>query len=342
MNEHGKPHLSFHEQLVHLKEHHKLDLNPNSYIAEEILKSMSYYDLINGYKEHFMVNDIYGDSNIIDLFDYSFTDRTFQGIIFKYSLLVETRFRYVMSNVVAEDYGEHESDYLNLSKYKIPRKPKRRDKLNETLSDIRGIYNPRTPNKIIPNPTKHYILKYGYIPPWILFKNVTFSSLTDLYSFMPISTKVKIANEMIPIAIIDDYKKTEFLKNGLTLIRKYRNNIAHDLKFINVCNSKYGLNKAIFNYPGLSELVTKSELKDGQCKNDHFALIVSITVLLNNIFLQNKLQNELLDFSHKINILGIKNSAAKYLINIKIPNDFPSRIKNYINIAYKDIFLQHN
>lgn len=221
-----------------------------------------------------------------------------------------------MSNVVAEDFGEHESDYLNLSKYKIPRKPKRRDKLNETLSDIRGIYNPRTPNKIIPNPTKHYILKYGYIPPWILFKNVTFSSLTDLYSFMPISTKVKIANEMVPIAIIDDYKKTEFLKNGL--------------------------NKAIFNYPGLSELVTKSELKDGKCKNDHFALIVSITVLLNNIFLQNKLQNELLDFSHNINILGLTNSAAKYLINMKIPNDFPSRIKNYIKIAYKDIFLQHN
>ena len=114
------------------------------------------------------------------------------------------------------------------------------------------------------------------------------------------------------------------------------------MKFINVCNSKYGLDKEIFNYPGLSELVTKSELKDGKCKNDHFALIVSITVLLNNIFLQNRLQKELLDFSHNINIFGLKSSAAKYLINMKIPNDFPYRIKNYINIAYKDIFLQHN
>ncbi|ETS92631.1 hypothetical protein HMPREF1497_2461, partial [Fusobacterium sp. CM21] len=53
-----KPFKTYDEQISHLKNVHSLQINDESF-AKQALKSFSYYDLINGYKDIFMVNDIF-------------------------------------------------------------------------------------------------------------------------------------------------------------------------------------------------------------------------------------------------------------------------------------------
>ena len=55
-----KPFLTYEEQIEKLKNDYELLVDLNSTTIEtELLKTLSYYDLVNGYKECFMKNEIY-------------------------------------------------------------------------------------------------------------------------------------------------------------------------------------------------------------------------------------------------------------------------------------------
>lgn len=62
--------------------------------AKYILLTFSYYDLINEYKDLFMVNDTFKDGISLSYLNlFAIFDRTLQNTLFQYSVLVETSFK---------------------------------------------------------------------------------------------------------------------------------------------------------------------------------------------------------------------------------------------------------
>lgn len=85
MEAYDKPFLTYDEQIDCLIEKHGLDVSDRDF-ARRVLRSVSYYDLINGYKDAFMVNEKYGEHMSIEflysfyIFDKRFQDAALVGI----------------------------------------------------------------------------------------------------------------------------------------------------------------------------------------------------------------------------------------------------------------------
>ena len=123
-----KPFKTYDEQISHLKNVHSLQINDEAF-AKQALKTFSYYDLINGYKDIFMVNDIF-KSNIT--FEYLYVFNNFninmQSILFKYSVIVENIFKNNLAYILSQNFGVDHTDYLNYKNYINPK-----DSINSKL-----------------------------------------------------------------------------------------------------------------------------------------------------------------------------------------------------------------
>lgn len=81
-----KPFLTYEEQLKKLKEDYNLSVTDGN-IELELLSTLSYYDLINGYKDCFMENNKFiEDRTLIDIFIFNIIDKKFQNILLHYSI----------------------------------------------------------------------------------------------------------------------------------------------------------------------------------------------------------------------------------------------------------------
>lgn len=75
--------------------------------AKHVLNTVSYYKLINGYKESLLVNDsneeTFKDGITIEfLYDLHIFDITLQSILFKYILAIETSLKTKISYLIAK------------------------------------------------------------------------------------------------------------------------------------------------------------------------------------------------------------------------------------------------
>ena len=175
-----KPFLDYDERIEKLKVDYNLNITNKRILEKEFLKTVSYYDLINGYKDCFMIDGKFQNENILTLFSFSYLDKRFQNILFMYSIYVENIFKTKISNLIAKNKGVEYGQYLDINKYTVSN-PKRKNKLLKTLSDIIAIHSGTSDYD--DNPTKHYRKNHNHIPPWILFKNVKFTTVIDLFSF---------------------------------------------------------------------------------------------------------------------------------------------------------------
>ena len=173
-----KPFLSYEDQLERLKNIYKLkSINKETDLI--LLNTISYYDLVNGYKECFMKENKFNeDVALIDIFIFSVIDKKFQNILFLYSVYVENIFKTKMAHLIGKNRGVEVSEYLDKSTYHCSN-PNREKKLDITLKDIYFVHN-----NSIDNPTKYYRDNHNHIPPWVLFKNVKFTTVIDLFSFL--------------------------------------------------------------------------------------------------------------------------------------------------------------
>ena len=106
---------------------------------------------------------------------------------------------------------------------------------------------------------------------------------------------------------IDVNEKIQFLTAALDFIRNYRNQIAHNLKFVTYknerCKLPYHITNKIINDKNLS--------KNNEKYNDIYSCILATFILLNNSLLQSKYVYEIFSVIHCIN--GISRSVFKFL-----------------------------
>lgn len=322
----SKPFKTYEEQLKILKNRYKLNISDDKF-ALKLLKTVSYYDLINGSKECFFKEneEIFEEGvDINHLFSFKILDRNIQNILFKYSVYVENTFKTNLAYTLAKNYGIEIEKYLDENNFKIFSNLDRMDKRNKTLEIIKEA------QFLENNPTFHYKKNHNHIPPWILFKNVNFTDSIDLFTFFKRKDKLEIVKEYFEQDIQNNEadEMIELLKTTISIVRKFRNKIAHNAKVITYkTENRITLRNLIPNIP--SNFIYRTDYRNNIGINDLFAMISSLILLLNNDVLALHLSQELrvvFDTTNTLNALLIE----KYKKVTNLPNDIEKRLDKLI------------
>lgn len=191
----------------------------------EKIERYTYYSIVNTYKNIFKdkngdyINNVSFD-DIYAVFEF---DKNLKNIVLKYCLEIETVIKSIMANQISKVYGI--KDYLNISnwdnKIKIDIKENLLKKIN---NEIEKDYNVHTA-------VTHYIDKYGFIPPFVLVKILTFGVASSYYGLLKQSDRQAIAKYFK----ISDKLLKQILKNLTTV----RNVAAHSDRLYNYTSKFY-------------------------------------------------------------------------------------------------------
>ncbi|MCD7892458.1 MAG: Abi family protein [Erysipelotrichaceae bacterium] len=191
---------SFDEQIKILKDRHLVIDDEDK--VKNILTFHNYYNVINGYKTIFCYYDEYNNeyffegTNFDEIYALYCFDRELRSIIFKYTLEIENSLRTIISHTFskyhgAENYMRYSNfdilDYDSASKKNISR---RAEYINELISNIQMDLARSITKKDYIN---HYIVRYGYVPLWVLVNNISFSRLSTFYKLMKQSERVEVS-----------------------------------------------------------------------------------------------------------------------------------------------------
>lgn len=327
-----KPFKTYKEQITHLRDVYGLIIPPGQEsFAEQALSDISYYDLVNGYKECMMVDEHFKSGVTLQfLYMFYLFDKGFQSLLLRFALIVENSFKTKLAYTLAQHYGVEVEDYLHARNF--PAEPKGKTSIYATLASIRKNLSPKS-SKV---PTQYYIKHHNHVPPWILFKNVSFSNAINLFALLESPQKLEIINAMLPPTSIKDYKKNDFFIRGLNLIREFRNVMAHNQKFVTFKTEKNKLGdpEAVISlFP--AGLLTWTDVKrHDRGLNDIYSLILLVATMLGTSFLQFSFLHNIFSYLVKtpdLSVLAHKHLIPQYKAITKLPDNLEDRIFYYLS-----------
>ncbi len=193
--------------------------------ALEKIERYTYYSIVNTYKNIFKdkngdyINNVSFD-DIYAIFEF---DKNLKNIVLKYCLEIETVIKSIMANQISKIYGI--KDYLNISKWDNKINVEIRENLLKKINnEIEKDYNVHTA-------VTHYIDKYGFVPPYVLVKILTFGVASSYYGLLKQSDRQAIAKYFK----ISDKLLKQILKNLTTV----RNVAAHSDRLYNYTSKFY-------------------------------------------------------------------------------------------------------
>ncbi|MBO0419065.1 Abi family protein [Vagococcus fluvialis] len=325
-----KPYKSIGEQIEILKSRNLIILNDQ--FAYDILADVGYYTLINGYGKIYQTNDKFQDNVLIEhiVFQY-LIDETIKKSLFNSIINIESLLKNKIAEIVSREFGVYDllkgdKDYIDQTEsYLSKNNYENSNERNSVISNLR-----KTRNKSKNNPTKFYRENKNHVPPWILFKNISFWDINYLYKMLPPTFKNEILSSYSFISLLDDeqLKKKQFF-NMLELLRQFRNSFAHGNRAY-MFKSKHSLDlKAIEKIMGPNVVSSLEYSKDKIAKNDLYSLIISITILIGN---KEDFKRNLIELDSNLksfNIHGVhRNPYEDFLIHSKLPSDWIDRLIN--------------
>lgn len=193
--------------------------------ALEKIERYTYYSIVNTYKNIFKdkngdyINNVSFD-DIYAIFEF---DKNLKNIVLKYCLEIETVIKSIMANQISKIYGI--KDYLNISNWDNKINVEIRENLLKKINnEIEKDYNVHTA-------VTHYIDKYGFVPPYVLVKILTFGVASSYYGLLKQSDRQAIAKYFK----ISDKLLKQILKNLTTV----RNVAAHSDRLYNYTSKFY-------------------------------------------------------------------------------------------------------
>lgn len=217
-----KKFLTYTDQLNKLESEKGL-LIPDRTYAEETLKRISYFALINGYKEPFknLTTGNYKDhtsfEDIVALYTF---DEGLRELFLKYLLKLERHIRSLLSYYFTEKYGESQTCYLNPANFTDNRK---------FAADVARLINTldNLANRSSDYPyINHQRNTYRNVPLWVLVNGITFGSLSKFYALTTQDLKAKISKNFASV-------NEKQLGQYLTVLTKFRNVCAHNERLYN-------------------------------------------------------------------------------------------------------------
>ena len=151
------------------------------------IKTYSYYSIINTYKDVFKnTNNEYKKNVSFDeiyaLFEF---DKNLRSIFLKYSLEIEIILKSLLAETISSRYGI--KDYLVKENFD--------DTVNEiTITELINVIKEEINKQNGKHEAvTHYINEYGFIPPFVLTKILTFGELSRLYAMLKQSDRQSIS-----------------------------------------------------------------------------------------------------------------------------------------------------
>lgn len=297
--DYDKPFKTYDEQLS-IMESRNIIINDRDF-ARRILSSLSYYTIINGYKNTFLsipgTDNFSEGTNFNDLYTLHMIDTNLNTIILKNILFVERYLKTRISYIVSEKYGVYTDtsdlsncqviDYLcrdNYSRSSMGR--------NNILKRIKQTLTSDRINESI----AHYANDKNHIPAWILVTNLTFGLTIKWYSILKNEDKTRLSNEFINNPDISIQDKKEFLSISLSLLKEYRNGIAHSNRTFNILGLPVLPKRQLLALS--NEILTPKEYNNNLGKSDLFAVILSCFILIDDRYI---LTNFLSDLMYTLN-----------------------------------------
>ncbi len=247
------------------------------------IEKYTYYSIVNSYKYNF--KDRNGNylpnvtfDEIYALYDF---DKNLKYIILKYALEIETIIKSLMANQISKVYGLQ--DYLNInnldSKVNIKIKENLINRINDEIDHNYKVHSAIT----------HYKDKYGYVPPFVLMKILTFGVASSYYGLLKQNDRQMIAKYFK----ISDKLLKQILKN-LTSIR----NIAAHSDRLFCFRDKYTLG---------FKVIDKNYLVSGNSTNLYMILRTLKLILNYEMYneLINSINNEIKKLSSKLESINI-------------------------------------
>lgn len=269
-----KPFKTIEEQIEILRER-KLNIEPDDVEnVQNLLLKYGYYNIINGYKDLFLIEntDLFKkDIYFYDIYNLFSFDKSLRYLTLSATAEIEMTLRTAMSFVIAKNFGIYEHDYLDPKHYKSG---DYNQKTRQT--DLEFILKKLTNATYRDSePYKHYRDAHGHIPPWILLNALSFGNLHKFYKLQQPCVK----NEILDIILKDNPNKNKTLFNDLVyIIYKFRNQAAHlgRLYNYNLKNLQSGssvtYNKSFHSNIGINSVLYRQDYG----KNDYFTFINSI------------------------------------------------------------------
>lgn len=259
---------------------------------EEAIKKIekyTYYSIVNSYKFNFKdsKNNYLPNVSFDEIYALFEFDKNLKYIILKYTIEIETIIKSLMANQISKNYGL--VNYLTIdnldTKSPVETKEKLINKINEEINHNYNIHSAIT----------HYKDKYGYIPPFVLMKILTFGVTSRYYGLL----KQKDRQEIAKYFKISDKLLKQILKN-LTSIR----NIAAHSDRLFCFRDKYTLSFKIID-------------KNYTVKDNTTNIYMMIKAL--KLVLTNDLYNEMIKrINNEIKILDSKLSSISINDILKI------------------------
>ncbi len=260
-----KQFLTYEEQIIFLEEKKGLIISDKEY-ARRILLKIGYFPLINGYKEIFKestTDQFQRGTTFEDIYELYCFDNDLRNIFIKYILVVERNIKSSLSYHFCNEYGDLQSDYLNVSNYDYTGKKK--NVINKMLKVMSGQLRHDSDYVYI----RHYMRIYQYVPLWVLMNVLTIGQLSKIYASQKGRIQIKVCRDLGSL-------KVNELGKMLAVMTKFRNVCAHNDRLFDFRTKDALLDRYI--YERLQIPKEKGRYKYG--KNDLYAQVIILKLLL--------------------------------------------------------------
>lgn len=231
--------------------------------AKQTLRTLNYYNLINGYKEPFLQAGTAYEKYILgttleEIYALYEFDRNLRIITMEYILEVEKQAKSLIAYSFSKVHGH--KNYLKLENFDIQGSPKYRH-VCDLLSNL---YHKISSNIDKDLSISHYVNGKNYIPLWVLVNSISLGDISKFYSNMLQKEREDVARRM------KWGLRENQLASCLFFLSTFRNRCAHDerlysfLSYANLCNNNY------FNYFHITSNNT----------NNYFAVMIAFKMLL--------------------------------------------------------------
>ena len=218
----NKPFKTYDELLDFLEEDKELIIKDRE-AAKSILSKISYYSLINGYKDIFK-NKTTGyyrkDICFDDIYNLYKFDRDLRNVFLKYILIAEKGVKTALAYYFSELYGEKQNEYCDLKNYDV--KPQNVQSIKKLISIFSYNLSGKTDYTYI----NHYLSVHGNVPLWIMVQVLTLGQFAHFFDYLKATTPIKVCQDYHNIT-------RNQMHSFLSVMTKHRNVCAHGDRFYN-------------------------------------------------------------------------------------------------------------
>lgn len=234
---------------------------PNEAFAETQLCSCGYSNLIKSYREPYtFIQDgkkVYRSGVCFEqIYSLYLLDNRLRSSVMAAMLDLEEHIKEAAADVIASSFGVDPNDYLKFTNYRDKNRNNPKFSLRKILDKMQDTLNSDK------EPIRHYRTTYQLVPPWILFKSVYFSTITNFINQFKQAEQTALAMQLYDASKLnlssDALRK--LMMDTLFICLEYRNLAAHGGRTYNyICSSNLRaaeiFSAPISPMPGFSQLL---------------------------------------------------------------------------------------